>query len=345
MIYIHVPFCKSRCIYCDFYSTTQTPAIRSRYVRTLCAELQARVGYLSDSEVHTLYFGGGTPSQLSLFEIEQIMQSIRANYQVAPDAEITFEANPDDITVQFVRGLRQLGFNRMSLGVQSFDDKVLRMLNRRHTAAKAYEAVETIVAEGIPNVSIDLIYGLPAQTLDDFRRDLKRAFSLPVRHLSSYALSVEENTLLHRKVQRGELQLPDEELFLQEYTALMEAADAYGFSHYEISNFALPGYESRHNSGYWYGIPYLGCGPGAHSFDGVNRRYNLPDLLQYIDHPACPLHENESLTPDEHFNEFVMISLRTSRGLSLEQVKTRFGADRLNETLLIARDHIAHNRL
>ena len=345
VIYIHVPFCKSRCIYCDFYSTTQTLSLREQYVHALCQELHARRSYLPSAPIQSIYFGGGTPSQLTLPEIERILQAIHTDFEVSAEAEITFEANPDDIEAGFVRQLRALGFNRMSLGVQSFDDGLLQMLNRRHTAAKACEAVRTIVGEGIDNVSIDLIYGLPGQTLQHFQSDLDQAFRLPVKHLSSYALSVEEGTALYRKLEKGELTLPDEDLFLAEYKALMQAADAHGFRHYEISNFGLPGYESRHNSGYWLGTPYLGCGPGAHSFDGTNRRYNTANLAQYVKSAGQPSHEDEILTPEEHFNEWVMISLRTSRGLEMDSIEKRFGKSVLEQLIQTALPHIEHHLL
>ena len=336
MIYIHVPFCKSKCIYCDFYSTVQNPVLQTRYVRALCQELKNRRDYLPNCEIHSIYFGGGTPSMLNLVEIETVMKCIRQQYKVNLKAEITFEANPDDITPELVRALIELGFNRVSLGVQTFDDKLLRMLNRRHTSQKACEAVYTLVHEGITNVSIDLIYGLPHQTLEGFQTDLTRAFTLPITHLSSYALSVEENTVLFQKIKRGELQLPDEDLFLKEYTALMNEAEAHKFEHYEISNFALPGYESRHNSGYWLGTPYLGCGPGAHSFDGKNRWYNLPNLFKYVQMSSIPPHEVEILNCEERFNEFIMVSLRTRRGINLQKIEDRFGTVFLRHTIQIA---------
>lgn len=342
MIYIHVPFCKSRCIYCDFYSTTQTADWRAKYVHALCNEIHLRKDYLPSGPLRSIYLGGGTPSQLSLSEIASIMDCIRANFEIGEDTEITLEGNPDDITSAMVRNLREMGFNRMSLGVQSFNDQILHVLNRRHTAERAVEAVHTIVDEGIENVSIDLIYGLPGQTLTDFTKDLNQAMSLPIRHLSSYALSIEEGTVLARKIESGELCQADEELFLQQYNALLDITAVHGYNHYEISNFALPAYESRHNSGYWAGIPYLGCGPGAHSFDGKNRRYNLGNLQRYIESGEgmdVP-HEMEYLTENEHVNEFIMESLRTKKGLSLTILEKNFGTEVLMQVQKTAQSYI-----
>lgn len=345
MIYLHIPFCQKRCIYCDFYSTTYSSDIRRQFVRSLCLELESRRDYIPSNPVPSVYFGGGTPSQLSFDEIAEIMSCIRANYVLSDQAEITFEANPDDITSVFADELCRMGFNRVSLGVQSFDDGILKMLNRRHTADQAVKAVYTLADRGLSNVSIDLMYGLPGQNLKMFCKDLHQAFSLPVKHLSSYALSIEEGTALHRKIANGELAVADEECYLAEYEALMNAAAVHGFEHYEISNFALPGFYSRHNSAYWDGTPYLGCGPGAHSFDGKNRWYNRPDLMSYIQHTGIPPHELEVLTREEHFNELVFTALRTSKGLNLEQVRNEYGESWLQEMLQEADPHLRNGRL
>lgn len=345
MIYIHVPFCKSRCIYCDFYSTIQSEDIRRKYVECICKELKNRKEYLPSLNIDTIYFGGGTPSQLTIHELHTIMSCIFHEFEVNSNAEITLEANPDDITPEFVREILHMGFNRMSLGVQSFNDDTLRLLNRRHSSEAAVKSVETIVDNGIENVSIDLIYGLPKQSFEDFYHDLQRAFCLPIKHLSSYALSVEEGTALHRKIETEELYLPDEDLFLKEYQALLDMAALKGFYHYEISNFALPGYQSRHNSGYWIGKPYLGCGPGAHSYDGQNRYSNVPDLLRYINEPGNPPHEIEILDTNEHFNEFVMESLRMSSGINLHKLESQYGSDSLKRVLAISVKHIKNGLL
>lgn len=330
MLYIHVPFCQSRCIYCDFYSTTAGADLRRRYVKALTAEICSRARELPALTLPTVYFGGGTPSMLTTDELAEVMNCIGRTFVLAPDAEVTLEANPDDITAGFARDLRRLGFNRMSLGVQTFDDRLLQTLRRRHTAAEAVSAVETLAAEGFDNISVDLIYGLPDQTPEAFAADLDRALSLPVTHLSAYALTVEEGTALDGLVRRGRLRPADEETCRAEYAHLMDRTAEAGFEHYEISNFARPGRRSRHNSGYWDGTPYLGCGPGAHSFDGETRRYDLPNLRRYVESAGDPPHEVEHLTKAEHFDEMLFTALRTREGLPLDRVADRFGADWLD---------------
>lgn len=340
-----MPFCKCRCIYCDFYSTTLGEEFRKKFVETLCDELSYRKDYLPNRLIKTVYFGGGTPSQLSVCEIRTIIDRIHSTYDVAQDAEITFEANPDDVTTELVSELIDLGINRVSLGVQTFNDALLKLLHRRHTAAQARKAVYLLKNGGFENISIDLIYGLPQQTLNMFEADLADAFSLPITHLSSYALSIEEGTVLHKMVKNNKLQIADEDSFVAEYDALMKAASNAGFEHYEISNFALPEYYSRHNSAYWDGTPYLGCGPGAHSYDGKSRRYNLPDINAYISqHPVIP-HETESLSPEAQFNERVFTSLRTQKGLDLERLKKDFAPNWYENLVAEAQRHLEGGRL
>lgn len=346
MLYIHIPFCKSRCIYCDFYSTTCGAAEREAFVAALCGELRARRAYLpGGTGLGTVYLGGGTPSQLSAEELGRVMACVRETYEILPGAELTIEANPDDVSPSFVSLLRTLGFNRVSLGVQTFDDNLLRLLHRRHTAGGARRAVRLLAEGRIENLSIDLIYGLPGQGAARFRRDLEEALALPVKHLSAYALTVEEGTALEKMVRDGRAAVADEELFLEEYGMLMDAAAAAGFEHYEISNFALPGYRSRHNSAYWDGTPYLGCGPGAHSYDGRSRRRNLPDLAAYLRSPGSPPYEEEQLSRGERFDEKVFTSLRTSAGLDLAAVEEEYGGEWLAGLLRAAAPHLAAGRL
>ncbi len=341
MVYIHVPFCQSRCVYCDFYSTVSGNDVRKAYVAAACEELKQRCGELSGREVQSVYFGGGTPSLLQPEEIAALLQSVRAHYALSPDAEITLEANPDDITSAFVDRLAALGVNRMSLGVQSFNDDTLRFLRRRHDARQAVRAVETIVGGGISNVSIDLIYGLPGQTTEVWAENLRTAFSLPVTHLSSYALSVESGTALAKLVEREEIEPVDEETFFSQYEMLMDECLKHGFRHYEVSNFAKAGFESRHNSGYWNGKPYVGIGPGAHSFDGGNaRRMNAADLSAYTLSQGCPPHEMEHLTLKEQFNEAVYTALRTAEGVSLPALRKRFPAEWCDRLLRTAVQHL-----
>lgn len=347
MIYLHVPFCARRCIYCDFYSTTLSEEVRKQYVKAAQRELKERVSYLPSSHIRTIYLGGGTPSQLSTEEIASLLDCIRAYYNVASDAEITLECNPDDITQAFTQTIKEIGINRVSLGVQSFDDEILHLLNRRHDAREAEEAVKTLYENGLNNISIDLIYGLPRQDVASFSTDLSKAFSLPIKHLSSYALSVEKGTALAKRIEEKALEVASEETFVKEYTLLMEQAEKHGFIHYEISNFALQGFESKHNSGYWDGTPYLGIGPGAHSFDGTDRRYNLPQLLDYIQQSEQGIfpHQTELLKDYERYNEWIFTSLRTSKGLSLQHTERRYGHEGLNYLLKNAQPHISSGRI
>lgn len=347
MIYIHVPFCASRCIYCDFYSTTHTQGLKDRYIQAACAEIMYRRDELDSRPLQSVYIGGGTPSQLDTKQIEQLLQTVHDNFELSNDAEITIEANPDDVTTDFVNNVKALGINRVSLGVQSFDDDILRIINRRHSAKEACQAVETIYKQGIDNISIDLIYGLPSQRVEQFAGDLDCAFQLPIKHLSSYALSIEEGTALDVKIKKGELRPTDENLYIEAYNWLMKQCDEHGFEHYEISNFAKPGFYSRHNSGYWHGVPYLGIGPGAHSFDGKRtRRYNLPNLNAYVDAKnGNVLHKTEVLTVAEAFDELLFTSLRTRDGVDIDVIKNCFPEKWVSQMLIDAQPHISAGRL
>ncbi|MGN1256469.1 MAG: radical SAM family heme chaperone HemW [Bacteroidaceae bacterium] len=319
-LYIHVPFCRGRCIYCDFYSTTEGAEWKSRYVSALLQEIRHRKDELPLARVHSIYIGGGTPSQLPPDMLAVILKEVYTLFPVDSDAEVTVEANPDDVTAEWLSVLRHTPVNRLSMGVQTFDDGLLCLLQRRHTSDQAVRAVEQVYAHGINNVSIDLIYGLPGQTMAQWQNDVCRSLSLDVQHLSAYALSYEEGTPLARMLSRGDVDEVDEELSLRMYEYLMDATREAGFLHYEISNFSLPNMHSRHNSAYWQGIPYLGLGPGAHSYDGVRtRRWNLSDLRAYVTAPSgMPPYQTEVLTDDELYDELVMTRLRTCEGLSLD---------------------------
>lgn len=343
-LYIHVPFCEKRCVYCSFYSTVHGKEERDAFVRTLAKELAFRH---NGAPISTLYFGGGTPSQLDDEEMESIFSAIHRHCVLSPLAEITFEANPDDISQQKVVHLRQLGVNRISLGVQSFDDRRLSFLNRRHTAQQALDAIDLLRAEGVENISIDLIFGLPGQQLADWNKELAQAFELPITHLSAYSLMYEKGTPLHYARERGAVKECDEETSLSMFQMLCTSAQCAGFEQYEISNFARPGYRSRHNSSYWHGIPYLGLGPGAHSYDGKNcRRVNDYSLRRYMEAGRAKTfadvpHTLEKLSADECYDELICTRLRTCEGLSLQEVP----ASRRSALLRMARPHIDGGRL
>lgn len=327
-IYIHVPFCQGRCIYCDFYSTTEGEEWKSRYVDALLAELRMRRDELPLARVHSIYIGGGTPSQLPARALAAILNEVCRLFPVDSDAEVTVEANPDDVTPEWLAALSHTPVNRLSMGVQSFDDALLRLIRRRHTAQQAVCAVEQAARHGISNVSIDLIYGLPTQTMEQWQADVRQALALDVQHLSAYSLSYEEGTPLWRMLEQGRIEEADEELSLCMYEHLIDSTQAAGFTHYEISNFCRPGRHSQHNSAYWHGVPYLGFGPGAHSYDGMRtRRWNLSDLKGYVQAAgSMPPHQSEVLTDDELYDETVMTRLRTSEGLSLDLLTASYRA-------------------
>lgn len=330
-VYIHVPFCQKRCHYCSFYSTTCGKAERDRYVTALITEMHARPAH---DPIATLYFGGGTPSQLDADNLSHIFHALHEVYDIRSDAEVTFECNPDDIVsadgacTPLPHLLHQHGVNRVSMGVQSFEDSLLCSINRRHTAQQALCAIDALHRAGIHNVSIDLIYGLPAQTLSLFESDVRTAVDLCkhchadssyplITHLSSYCLSIEEGTHLYNLHARGIITDPDEDLTLAMYNLLVDQLTEAGFEHYEISNFALPGFASRHNSSYWSGTPYIGLGPGAHSYDGIAaRRWNLPDLRAYCSSPTTAF-DDEHLSPSELYDELILTRLRTRDGFAI----------------------------
>ncbi|MDR0977032.1 MAG: radical SAM family heme chaperone HemW, partial [Prevotellaceae bacterium] len=323
-IYVHIPFCKTRCIYCDFYSTVDS-TLRTPYVDALCHELGLRASYLQDAPVDTIYIGGGTPSALSVVpDLYEILTTIRRVYDVSPTAEITLEANPDDLTPQYVALLRHLPVNRLSIGIQTFDDRLLHLLRRRHTALQAIRAFERCRAAGFDNISIDLMYGLPGETDEQWAYDLQQATLLDAEHISAYHLTIEPGTPLARMTH---LQTVDEDTGLRFFSMLIDTLQAAGYEHYEISNFCRPGRRSRHNSAYWQGVPYLGCGAAAHSFDGTSRRWNVASAHTYIHNleAGLPYSETEYLDTPTRYNEYLMTGLRTRRGISLHEVDTLFG--------------------
>ena len=348
-LYIHVPFCKSRCIYCDFYSTTCGYEKRKAYIEAVCQEITLRKEYLDSSVLSSVYIGGGTPSVLMAEELKTLFATVAEHWQLSPDAEVTLEANPDDATPDYAKALAALPINRVSMGVQTFNDDMLRFLHRRHTAEQARLAVDNLLSAGIDNISIDLIYGIPNQTIDQWQSDLEQALALPVTHLSAYSLTYEEGTQLHHLREQGKVSEVDEELSLQMYSLLMENAEVAGFRHYEISNFALPGYEARHNSGYWSGMHYLGLGPAAHSYNGTSRQWNSPDLQAYIhaggDTLGARLFSREEITKRMQLEETLLTHLRTAAGLNLTAFACDFGQEKLDALLARAKPYINNGTL
>lgn len=323
-LYIHVPLCVSRCIYCDFYSNTDR-SVAHRLVDGLCAEMRMRRSYLKGETVRTVYLGGGTPSVLPVSELVRLFDAAAQLFDLKLE-EVTVECNPDDVTPEYAAALAALPVNRVSMGVQSFNDDDLKTINRRHSAQQALNAVQNLRNAGITNMSIDLIYGLPNQTVEGWQHNLDVAISLGVPHLSAYSLTYEEGTVLYRMMEEGRVKPVPEELSLQFYQMLCSALKNAGFEHYEISNFSLPGMAAKHNSSYWNGTPYLGIGPSAHSFNGESRQWNVADTKSYLTaiekgELDC---EVERLSPSEAFNDRVLTSLRTARGLDLVRLKADF---------------------
>lgn len=329
-IYIHIPFCKQRCRYCAFYSSTLYN-IKERYTDAVCKELAMRKDYAGGSTIETIYFGGGTPSTLPIELLRKICDAIYADYAVSDNAEVTIECNPDDLTPEFLAELTHLPFNRISMGIQSFDEAQLKRLGRRHDAGKARQAVVNARAAGYGNISIDLMFALPGSTKESWAHDLESAIELKPDHLSAYNLMYEEGTPLYRALERGEFAELNEEENVAQFRMLIEKMKEAGYRHYEISNFSTPGKESRHNSSYWNDTPYIGCGAAAHSYNGTSREWNIADIKEYIKgiENGERNYEIEHLTEEERYNDTILTRLRTADGIPLEWMKKRFSA-RLN---------------
>ena len=321
-LYVHIPFCSSRCVYCGFYSTTGL-ALRERYVDALCQEIKMRslptTPPQKEGSLGTIYLGGGTPSQLTIPQLRRIFDAIYIYNKVENDAEVTIEVNPDDVTPELAAALQQLPVNRVSMGAQTFNDERLHFLRRRHSSAQVHQAVATLRQAGFQNISIDLMYGFPNQTLEEWQADIDEALQLNVEHISTYCLMYEEGTPLYRLLEQGKVAEIDEELERKMYFTLINSLESDGYEHYEISNFARPGYRSRHNSSYWKGIPYIGIGAAAHSFDIQTRSWNVADIQQYINgmEQGERCFEAETLDEDTRYNDAVTVALRTCEGLDL----------------------------
>ena len=326
-LYIHIPFCSSRCVYCGFFSTTRLEQ-RQAYVEALGHEMRLRSGDSISSRIDTVYLGGGTPSQLTGEQLQQLFLYINNVYDVSPQAEVTIECNPDDVNVPFVATLSRLPVNRVSMGAQTFNDERLRFLRRRHSASQVGEAVQRLRDGGITNISIDLMYGFPDETMEEWNADLDAALALHVEHMSAYALSYEEGTPLYSMLQQGRIKELDEELQRKMYYALKDRLESAGYEHYELSNFAKKvvggelSFRSRHNSAYWHHTPYVGIGAGAHSFDGLRRQWNVASVEQYIKaigEGRVPA-DGETIGVITRYNEKVMTALRTCDGLFFNEL-------------------------
>lgn len=325
-IYFHIPFCKSSCVYCDFYHTIDLRRMHE-LGNCLLRELESRIKYLGQEEVESIYFGGGTPSLMDPDFFKQCIDNIKNWFKVDSHLEITLEANPDDISRDFVQAIRGAGINRVSLGVQSFHDFVLKFMERRHTADKAMEAINIIRQEGITNISVDLIYGSPGYTVDHLIKDLQIVERFNIPHFSAYLLTPEKGTILYQKIIDEETKLPGEEEQFEQYMVLCEFSMSKGYRHYEISNFCRKDYIARHNKGYWEGKTYCGIGPSAHSYNGISRRWNVSSLYHYIlavkKGERC--YDEEQLSDKDKYNEYLLTALRTDEGVHAEEIREKFG--------------------
>ena len=327
-LYFHIPFCRKACHYCDFHFSTSL-RLRKPMLSAMSTELAFRMPLMVANQLDTIYFGGGTPGYVDPEEIASLIEAARAFKPIAPDAEITLEANPDDISPEKLSKWKVAGINRLSIGIQSFRDSDLNAMNRSHDAQKAFECVRLAQEAGINNITIDLIYGLPHMDEGAWKENVAKAISLNVPHISAYCLTVEPRTALANMITKGQLPDVDEEMAARHYRILVQILSEAGYSHYEVSNFARPGHESRHNSAYWSGALYEGIGPSAHSYDGRTRSWNVANNARYIKQieSGDPDRESETLTSDQQYNEYVLLGLRTARGIDTAEALNRFGRD------------------
>ena len=343
-IYIHIPFCKQACFYCNFHFSTSL-ALKNEMIESLLHEIEIRsksdqrnISIIDPGEqIKTIYFGGGTPSLLSDSELEKILSSIHSKYAVCTDAEITLEANPDDINIDKLKEWTLAGVNRLSIGIQSFMERDLVWMNRAHNSTQALQCIQQAREAGIPNFSIDLIFGTPGLTNEEWEKNVQTVIDLNVPHVACYALTVEPKTALDKMIQLKKKENIDDDLQAEQYSILMKMMQHAGYEHYEISNFAKPGFRSRHNSSYWEGEKYIGIGPSAHSYDGQSRQWNVANNALYIKSLRdndVPL-EEESLSDSQKLNEYLMVSLRTMEGMDLQLIEEKFSKEERNRIELI----------
>lgn len=346
-IYLHIPFCRQACHYCNFHFSTSLKR-KNDFVAALLKEMEGRRDYIGSATVETVYFGGGTPSLLSEEELQQILGRVRELFTLAPDAEITLEANPDDITVAGkLKAWKAAGINRLSVGIQSFFEADLQWMNRAHDAGQAANSIRMAQEEGFDNISVDLIYGGPTLPDGHWEKNVAQAVTSGISHLSCYALTVEPRTALDKMIHQKKKEAVNPDDQARQFLLLMSWLAAAGYEHYEISNFSLPGHRSRHNSSYWQGKPYLGLGPSAHSYNGASRQWNVANNAQYIDgiFAGKLLFEKEELTLVQQLNEYIMISLRTMEGCDLQRVSDQFGEEKARELQEQAAPYISSGKI
>ncbi len=324
-IYIHIPFCRKLCFYCDFYHII-APGDNKNFVNAIIRETILRKDYLGNEKIKTIYLGGGTPSVFSVKDLSLILNNIYKEFSLEEKNEITIEMNPDDVTTEYLQGIKSIGINRISLGIQSWRDEDLKLLNRRHDSNRAVSALKDIFGAGFENVSIDLIYGIPGMGASEWESNLDFSFSFDIKHLSAYHLTIEKGTVFGKMLEKGLISEIEEDESASLFNILIKKAEAAGFIQYEISNFGKPGYFSQHNSNYWKQVNYLGLGPSAHSFNGYSRQWNRSDLKKYINELRSGHldFESEELDVKTKFNEYIMTSLRTMWGLDLDYIEKTF---------------------
>jgi len=338
VIYFHIPFCKQACHYCDFHFSTSLK-YKAEMLEALSEEVMLRSSYLPDNVVHSIYFGGGTPSILEADDIQRLIDRVAMHFEIAPDAEITLEANPDDLNTQKVAALRHTAINRFSIGIQSFFEEDLRWMNRAHHAQEAEASLKRVQDAGFENITCDLIYGFPLLTDEKWQANIAMLTTNQISHISSYAMTVEERTALDYMIRKGKTAPLNEEQSATQFEILMEILLEKGYEHYEISNFSLPGMYAKHNTNYWRGQHYLGIGPSAHSFNGHSRSWNIANNMRYIEdiQRGQPPLQSETLSSTDQVNEYVMTSLRTMWGMDLDVIEKRFGLEirqRIEEEVL-----------
>lgn len=340
-IYIHIPFCKVKCSYCDFYKTTDNSQM-DELVRALKLELWLRKNYLNDQHINTIYFGGGTPSLLSADQLLDIIRTCYTVFQVDTKAEITIEANPDDLNLAYLESVKSIGVNRLSIGIQSFSQTDLKLMKRRHNPTQASNAVKLAREAGFENISVDLIYGVPGMSFDQWTENLQKVFKMNVEHVSAYHLTYHKGTKLWNDLNKGLIHEIDETESVKQFNTLVEAAAKHNFIHYEISNFAKEGYFSQHNSSYWKQTEYLGLGPSAHSYDGNSRQWNVANLQHYLlalQHQKVPF-EKEELSVRDRYNDYIITSLRTIWGVNLKKIEVDFGIEYLDHLTAISQKYL-----
>ncbi len=328
-IYIHIPFCRQKCYYCDFYKTVNT-SLTDKFLSALKREIVQRKNYLENEIIETIYFGGGTPSVLKKTEICGILDFLSLHFDFSETVEITFEANPDDLSIEYLNDLHNTGVRRLSIGIQSFKNEYLQKMNRRHDANQAIEAVENAAEIGFNDISVDLIYGLPGLKINQWKTDLEQVFKLPVQHLSAYHLTYHKGTPFYTWLKKGTLKALNETESIKQFEMLIQSAKDNGFEQYEISNFAKERRYSKHNSSYWKGTKYLGLGPSAHSFNGDSRSWNSSHIESYIKalEFGLPFFEEEILSENNKYNEYVLTRIRTIWGVSDKELERLFGSEK-----------------